>query len=189
MKWDSSNGTFCRHEIQIFSLLRISVHRRIFSLSPGPATVGGGGVGQIHPPRRVGHGDQRRSRGAMLVVYPEVKDKAPALVLIHEIFGLTDWAREEADELAAAGYVVIAPDLLSGMGPNKGGTSDFPAAGGAVMQGIQKLPSAQVTGVSENTVDEPQALRLNCKSSRLENLTRKSTKLLKARKFEREEVS
>jgi len=48
------------------------------------------------------------------VVYPEVKDKATTIVLIHEIFGLTDWACEMADELAAEGYIVIAPDLLTG---------------------------------------------------------------------------
>lgn len=51
------------------------------------------------------------------VVYPEVKDKAPVVVVIHEIFGLSDWAREMADELAAAGYIVVEPDLLSGFGP------------------------------------------------------------------------
>ncbi len=51
------------------------------------------------------------------VVYPEIKDKAPVVVLIHEIFGLSDWAREMADELAGAGYIVVAPDLLSEYGP------------------------------------------------------------------------
>ena len=60
------------------------------------------------------------------VVYPEVKDKAPAVVLIHEIFGLSDWAKEMADELAAEGFIVVAPDLLSGHGPNGGGSDDFP---------------------------------------------------------------
>jgi carboxymethylenebutenolidase len=51
------------------------------------------------------------------VVYPEVKDKAPVVVMIHEIFGLSDWAREMADEIAGAGYIVVEPDLLSGFGP------------------------------------------------------------------------
>jgi len=51
------------------------------------------------------------------VVYPEVKDKAPVVVMIHEIFGLSDWAREMADEVASAGYIVVEPDLLSGFGP------------------------------------------------------------------------
>ena len=51
------------------------------------------------------------------VVYPEVSKKAPVVVLIHEIFGLSDWAKLMADELAAKGYIVLAPDLLSGTGP------------------------------------------------------------------------
>jgi carboxymethylenebutenolidase len=60
------------------------------------------------------------------VVYPEVSHKAPVVLLIHEIFGLTDWARSMADDIAAMGYIVIAPDLLSGFGPNGGDTSAFP---------------------------------------------------------------
>jgi carboxymethylenebutenolidase len=68
------------------------------------------------------HGD--RSLQA-LVVYPEVKEKASVVVLIHEIFGLSDWAKEMADELAGEGFIVIAPDLLSGAGPNGGGSSSF----------------------------------------------------------------
>jgi carboxymethylenebutenolidase len=59
------------------------------------------------------------------IVYPEVKQKAPAVIVIHEIFGMSDWVRTVADQLAANGYIAIAPDLLSGMGPNGGGTSDF----------------------------------------------------------------
>src|SRR5881392_688449 len=57
------------------------------------------------------------------VVYPEVKDKATAVLVIHEIFGLTDWVRDVADQLAEAGYIAIAPDLLSGMGTDGGGTA------------------------------------------------------------------
>ena len=48
------------------------------------------------------------------VVYPERKDKAPVVVVIHEIFGLTDWVRGVCDQLADAGVIAIAPDLLSG---------------------------------------------------------------------------
>jgi carboxymethylenebutenolidase len=66
------------------------------------------------------------------VVYPEVKDKAAAVILIHEIFGLTDWAREMADELAAQGFIVVAPDLLSGLGANGGGSSEFASQDAAV---------------------------------------------------------
>ena len=59
------------------------------------------------------------------VVYPEVKTKAPVVILIHEIFGLSDWAKEMADELAGQGFIVVAPDLLSSFGPNGGGSSEF----------------------------------------------------------------
>src|ERR1700688_241298 len=77
-----------------------------------------------------------------LVVYPESKDKRPVVLVIHEIFGLSDWAQELADEVAAAGYIAVAPDLLSGMGPNGGRTKDF--AAGGVMEAIGKTTSDQV---------------------------------------------
>src|SRR6478736_7272514 len=48
------------------------------------------------------------------VVYPERKDKAPVVLVIHEIFGLTDWVRGVCDQLAENGMIAIAPDLLSG---------------------------------------------------------------------------
>jgi carboxymethylenebutenolidase len=79
-----------------------------------------------------------------LVVYPETKEKRPVVLVIHEIFGLSDWAQELADEVAAAGYIAVAPDLLSGMGPGGGRTKDFPA--GAVTEAVSKLPPDQVTG-------------------------------------------
>src|SRR5262249_20384 len=48
------------------------------------------------------------------VVYPERKAKAPVVLVIHEIFGLSDWVRSLCDELAENGVIAIAPDLLSG---------------------------------------------------------------------------
>jgi carboxymethylenebutenolidase len=77
------------------------------------------------------------------VVYPEVKNKAPVIVVIHEIFGMTDWVEDVADQFAAAGYIAVAPDLLSGMAPNGGRTKDFPAGG--VGPAISKLPPEQIT--------------------------------------------
>ena len=59
------------------------------------------------------------------IVYPEVKKKAPAVIVIHEIFGLSEWVRSVADKLAANGYIAIAPDLLSGFGPGGKGTEGF----------------------------------------------------------------
>ena len=77
------------------------------------------------------------------VVYPEVKGKATAVVVIHEIFGLTDWVRSVADDLAANGYIAIAPDLLSGTGPKGGGTDSF--GGESVRKAIMGLPPEQIT--------------------------------------------
>lgn len=56
------------------------------------------------------------------IVYPERSDTAPVVVVIHEIFGLTDWIRGVADELAAQGFIAVAPDLLTGKGPDGGRT-------------------------------------------------------------------
>lgn len=78
------------------------------------------------------------------LVFPEVKDKATAVVVIHEIMGLTDWVRSVADQLAEAGYIAIAPDLLSGMGPGGGGTAEF-SERGAVSRAVSSLPPDQVT--------------------------------------------
>lgn len=49
------------------------------------------------------------------VSYPERSDKAPVVIVIHEIFGMSDWIRSVADALAAEGYIAVAPDLISGM--------------------------------------------------------------------------
>ena len=79
------------------------------------------------------------------VVYPEVSKKATAVVVIHEIFGMSDWVQQLTDELAEAGYIAIAPDLLSGMGPNGGGTAEIAATGNnAVGQAIRGLPPDQI---------------------------------------------
>jgi carboxymethylenebutenolidase len=77
------------------------------------------------------------------IVYPESKDKRPVVLIIHEIFGLTDWAQELADEVAEAGYIAVAPDLLSGMAPNGGRTSDFP--GDKAIEAINHLNPDQIT--------------------------------------------
>ena len=59
------------------------------------------------------------------VVYPERSDPAPVVLVIHEIYGLTDWIRGVADQFAAEGFIAVAPDLLSGMGPDGGGTASL----------------------------------------------------------------
>src|SRR5438270_6813887 len=75
---------------------------------------------------------------ATWVVYPAAKDKRPVVIIIHEIFGLSDWAQNLADEVADAGYIAVEPDLLSGAGPNGGRTKDF-AAVKDVTEAIGKL--------------------------------------------------
>lgn len=78
------------------------------------------------------------------VVYPERKDKAPVVIVIQEIFGLTPWIRTVADQLAADGFIAVAPDLLSGKGPGGGGTDSVPNRDDVV---------ALVRGLSPDEVD------------------------------------
>jgi carboxymethylenebutenolidase len=77
------------------------------------------------------------------VVYPESKDKRPVVLIIHEIFGMTDWVEDLADQVAEAGYIAVAPDLLSGMGPNGGRSSSFEQ--GKTMEAVSHLNPDQVT--------------------------------------------
>jgi carboxymethylenebutenolidase len=77
------------------------------------------------------------------VVYPESKDKRAVVILIHEIFGMSDWVQDLADQVAAAGYIAVAPDLLSGMAPNGGRTSDI--AQDKVTEAVSHLNPDQVT--------------------------------------------
>jgi len=86
------------------------------------------------------------------VVYPEVKAKAPVVVLIHEIFGLSDWAKEMADELAGQGFIVIAPDLLTGFGPGGGGSSEF-ASQDATVKAVSGLDPDVVTADLDAAAD------------------------------------
>jgi carboxymethylenebutenolidase len=86
------------------------------------------------------------------VVYPEVKTKAPVIVLIHEIFGLSDWAKEMADELAAQGFIVVAPDLLTGFGPNSGASDSFPSMD-ATTKAVSGLDAAVVNADLDAAAD------------------------------------
>ncbi len=94
------------------------------------------------------------------VVYPEVKGKAAAVLVIHENKGLTDWVRAVADQLGEAGYIAIAPDLLSGAGPKGGNTDSFASVDDAT-QAIYKLDDKFVTSaldaVSDYVVKLPSA--------------------------------
>ena len=83
---------------------------------------------------KIKHGDREVDS---FIAYPEVKEKATAVIVIHEIFGLSDWVRGVTDQLAEAGYIAIAPDFLTGTGGARGGDG----ARGA----ISGLPADQIT--------------------------------------------
>jgi carboxymethylenebutenolidase len=78
------------------------------------------------------------------LVYPERKDKAPVVLVIHEIFGLSDWIRSMCDQLAENGVIAIAPDLLSGQ--------TFSDVDGA-RKAISALPKEQVHADLDATSD------------------------------------
>jgi carboxymethylenebutenolidase len=93
------------------------------------------------------------------VVYPERSTKAPVVIVIHEIFGMQDWVRGVADQLAKEGFIAVAPDLLSGMGPNGGGTASL---GDQVGQTIRTLTPdkvvARLNAVREYAIQIPAAI-------------------------------
>lgn len=93
------------------------------------------------------------------VVYPERSDAAPVVVVIHEIYGLSDWVRSIADELAAAGFIAIAPDLLSGKGPNGGGTSSLESPVRAIRDLDPEEIKLRLNGVAEYGMNLPAAAR------------------------------
>lgn len=100
----------------------------------------------------VGGGAEREV--SAFVVYPEVKSKATAVIVIHEIFGMSDWVQSLTDQLAEAGYLAVAPDLLSAMGPHGGGTSDIATVGAnAIGTAIRDLPPDQITADLNTVAD------------------------------------
>jgi len=110
-------------------------------------------------PRHLEYVDVRHGNRTVkcYVAYPEKPGKVPAVLVIHEIFGLSDWARLLADELAEAGFLAIVPDLLSGTGPQGGGTREF-AGDDAAREAVGKLPQDQVTADLDATYDYLKAI-------------------------------
>ncbi len=91
------------------------------------------------------------------VVYPETSGKTPVVLVIHEIFGMTDWVQDLADQVAAAGYIAVAPDLLSGMGPNGGRSNAFPQGQGGMsspaVEAVSHLDPNQITADLDAVAD------------------------------------
>jgi len=85
----------------------------------------------------------KETKVTAFIAYPERKDNAPVVIIIYEIYGLTDWIRSVADRLAAEGFIAIAPDYLSGMGPGGGGSDKF-ASRDDVVKAVRGLSAADV---------------------------------------------
>ncbi len=92
------------------------------------------------------------------LVYPEVSENVTTVVVIHENRGLNDWARSLADQIAEAGYIALAPDLLSGKGPNGEGTASFPNSD-AARTAIYELDKDQVVKDILATIGHAQQLK------------------------------
>jgi carboxymethylenebutenolidase len=97
-------------------------------------------------PRHGEYADVKTPSGSVRawVVYPERKDKAGVVIVIHEIYGLSDWIRGVADQLAREGFIAVAPDLISGHGPGGGGT-DSAGSRDDVVKLIRGLTAEEVT--------------------------------------------
>lgn len=78
------------------------------------------------------------------VVYPEVSENALAVIVIHENRGMSDWVRSFADQIAAAGYIAIAPDLLSDFDESHSRTADF-ASSDAARDSLYQLDPDRIT--------------------------------------------
>jgi carboxymethylenebutenolidase len=85
------------------------------------------------------------------VAYPERKTKAPLVIVIHEVYGLTDWVRAVADRLAGEGFIAIAPDMLSGKGPGGGGSDRF-ASRDDVVKAVRGVAAPEVVTMLDATV-------------------------------------
>lgn len=86
------------------------------------------------------------------VAYPERSDNAPVVLVIHENRGLNDWARSFADQLAAAGFIAVAPDLISNTVEGIQKTSDFENSD-AAREAIYALDPDMVTTDLLNVLD------------------------------------
>lgn len=98
---------------------------------------------------------------ATWVVYPERRDNAPVVVVIHEIFGLSSWVRGVADQLAADGFIALAPDLLS---TERGGaTTDslpFAEARTLIRNVTPDKMNAMVSAVAQHGMNLPAAQKV-----------------------------
>lgn len=105
---------------------------------------------------RLPGGDSVRS----WIVHPERSDPAPVVVVIHEIYGLTSWVRGVADQLAAEGFIAVAPDLLTmrNVPRDRAGDPERDPAVAAVRSLDADAVHAQIRAVAEHVMAMPSAL-------------------------------
>jgi carboxymethylenebutenolidase len=128
-----------RRAMALFVLLALAVSIPVTALGPAKEILENSP--RHHEWVTVKQGDREVQT---FIVYPEISGKALAVVIIHENRGLSDWVRSVADRIAAAGYIAVAPDLLSGMGPDGGRTSAF-SDSDAAKEALYKLSPDQIT--------------------------------------------
>ncbi len=93
------------------------------------------------------------------LVYPERRTNAPVVMVIHEIFGLSNWVRGVADQLAADGFIAIAPDLLTmkNLPQTAEGEPDGAAARAAIGQANDPEHQRRARAVAEYAMNLPAA--------------------------------
>jgi carboxymethylenebutenolidase len=91
------------------------------------------------------------------VVWPSRNDRAPVVIVLHEIFGLSTWVRAVADHMAAEGYIAIAPDLLTGKAPLEGDTLPYNVATREIRTLQQPDIHRQLTEVAKYGMSLPAA--------------------------------
>ena len=94
------------------------------------------------------------------VVYPERRDKAPVVIVIHEIFGLSTWVRAMADQVAADGFIAIAPDLLTGKGVQMAADTVVSASASSIIRTLDPAEvQRRIGAVAEYGMSLPAATR------------------------------
>ena len=94
------------------------------------------------------------------VVHPAGTGKAPVVIVIMEIFGLSDWIRGVADQLAAEGFIAVAPDIVVGHGKDGGDTSSLSTQQeitGAVVSILPAERTAKLRAAREWALKDPRS--------------------------------
>jgi carboxymethylenebutenolidase len=137
---------------------------RVAALSPALPPAGSAAVERLAASPRhgewaridAGNGDSVR----VWLVYPERADRAPVVLVVHEIFGLTPWVRSVADQLAADGFIAVAPDLLTGAGLHAGPDGPDPEAARAAIRTLDPADvQRRIDATARWAMDLPASLR------------------------------